>query len=191
MIIAADRQGMFSVVESMQAHLRINASPMSSTPLFSYRGQRDGRLNLLTKERFMARCRSIWAMAPQLPPVSGHCFRIGGTTALLLDGCKERSVMRSGRWRSEAWMVYVRDRDIIIAQDIDQRLPPVERVSPTWGAIRPLLAPRGLQMNRPRQPSGHAMGQDALFPLRRAPRAPVRVLSFDSSSEASSLEFSD
>ncbi|EJD45868.1 hypothetical protein AURDEDRAFT_45162, partial [Auricularia subglabra TFB-10046 SS5] len=52
--------------------------------LFSYRDDHDD-LVPLTKRAFVSRLNEIWRAAG-MQSVSGHCFRIGGTTALLRLG---------------------------------------------------------------------------------------------------------
>ncbi|EJD33534.1 hypothetical protein AURDEDRAFT_49262, partial [Auricularia subglabra TFB-10046 SS5] len=61
----------------------------------------------LTKRAFMARLNEIWGQAG-MQRVSGHCFRIGGTTALLRAGVAPEVVKTAGRWKSDAFMRYWR-----------------------------------------------------------------------------------
>ncbi|KAJ7429859.1 hypothetical protein B0H11DRAFT_2166731 [Mycena galericulata] len=54
----------------------------------------------LTKPKFLERCNEIWKAAGY-PRTTGHSFRIGGTTELLLAGAM-------GRWSSDAFHRYWR-----------------------------------------------------------------------------------
>ncbi|EJD40430.1 hypothetical protein AURDEDRAFT_44383, partial [Auricularia subglabra TFB-10046 SS5] len=74
--------------------------------LFAYR---DANENLvpLTKRAFLSRLNEIW-QAAGMASVSGHCFRIGGTTALLRLGVDVEVVKLSGRWKSDSFLRYWR-----------------------------------------------------------------------------------
>ncbi|EJD42361.1 hypothetical protein AURDEDRAFT_45509, partial [Auricularia subglabra TFB-10046 SS5] len=74
--------------------------------LFSYR-DRDDKLVPLTKRAFLGRLNEIWAAAG-MQTVSGHCFRIGGTTALLKLGVDTDVVKMCGRWKSDSFLRYWR-----------------------------------------------------------------------------------
>ncbi|EJD32358.1 hypothetical protein AURDEDRAFT_42834, partial [Auricularia subglabra TFB-10046 SS5] len=74
--------------------------------LFSWRHD-DGRLIPLTKRAFLSRLNEIWAAAG-MQSVSGHCFRIGGTTALLRMGVDTEVVKLGGRWKSDSFLGYWR-----------------------------------------------------------------------------------
>ncbi|EJD43330.1 hypothetical protein AURDEDRAFT_46393, partial [Auricularia subglabra TFB-10046 SS5] len=74
--------------------------------LFAYRDDND-EVVALTKNAFLGRLNEIWAAAG-MQRVSGHCFRIGGTTALLRMGVDTEVVKMSGRWKSDAFLRYWR-----------------------------------------------------------------------------------
>ncbi|EJD43119.1 hypothetical protein AURDEDRAFT_44117, partial [Auricularia subglabra TFB-10046 SS5] len=61
----------------------------------------------LTKTAFLSRLNEIW-MATGMKKVSGHCFRIGGTTALLRAGVPPEVVKTAGRWKSDSFLRYWR-----------------------------------------------------------------------------------
>ncbi|EJD54922.1 hypothetical protein AURDEDRAFT_40887, partial [Auricularia subglabra TFB-10046 SS5] len=74
--------------------------------LFAYRDGND-HVVALTKNAFLSRLNEIWTRAG-MQRVSGHCFRIGGTTALLRMGVDTEVVKMAGRWKSDAFLRYWR-----------------------------------------------------------------------------------
>ncbi|EJD42253.1 hypothetical protein AURDEDRAFT_42371, partial [Auricularia subglabra TFB-10046 SS5] len=74
--------------------------------VFAYRNNEDV-LVPLTKGAFLSRLNEIWKAAG-MDSVSGHCFRIGGTTALLRLGVDTDVVKVAGRWKSDAFLRYWR-----------------------------------------------------------------------------------
>jgi hypothetical protein len=64
-------------------------------------------ISFLCKESFMHMCNSVWSKAG-LPRITGHSFRIGGTTALLCSGVNPDIVKKLGRWSSDAFLIYWR-----------------------------------------------------------------------------------
>lgn len=90
-------------------HLLINRLS-SKHPLFSY--SYHGSFIPLTKRRFLRRCNTIWSRYG-LPTFSGHCFRIGGTTILLLRGVSPYIVKAMGRWTSDSFLKYWRSLEIL------------------------------------------------------------------------------
>jgi len=87
-------------------HLKINCRVPSNNHLFSF-GTDTGGFAPMHRWWFMDRCNEIWS-AENLPTLSGHSFRIGGTTHLLLLGVDPFIVMAQGRWRSTAFLEYWR-----------------------------------------------------------------------------------
>jgi hypothetical protein len=61
----------------------------------------------------MARCNDVWKSS-NLPTLSGHCFRIGGATELLLRGVPPDMVATQGRWKSKAFLEYWRRIESIL-----------------------------------------------------------------------------
>ena len=53
------------------------------------------------------------------PRISGHCFRIGGTTFYLISGVPPDMVKKFGRWRSQAFLEYWRCLDYLGAIHIE------------------------------------------------------------------------
>ncbi|KDQ11955.1 hypothetical protein BOTBODRAFT_113579, partial [Botryobasidium botryosum FD-172 SS1] len=97
---------------ALKVHMRINrAHP--DLPLFHYMV---GSLTKpLTKPAFMARCNAIWSKAG-LARLSGHAFRIGGTTELLLASVHPDVVKVMGCWSSDAFLRYWRSVSDIVAK---------------------------------------------------------------------------
>ncbi|KAE9389435.1 hypothetical protein BT96DRAFT_767999, partial [Gymnopus androsaceus JB14] len=75
--------------------------------LFTYRDDL-GDLHCLTWEECVNRCNEIWRPRG-VPKISGHCFRIGGTTHYLCRGVPPDIVKALGCWKSDAFLVYWRD----------------------------------------------------------------------------------
>lgn len=87
---------------ALHTHLKINNLP-SSAPLLAYRTHTG--FQTLTKLKFLQRCSEIWEAAGY-PRTTGHSFRIGGTTELLLAGVSPDVVKAMGRWSSDAFLRY-------------------------------------------------------------------------------------
>ncbi|KAJ7749078.1 hypothetical protein DFH07DRAFT_746906 [Mycena maculata] len=99
------QKGFSDPVDAVDHHLSANQL-QASDPLFSY-CTANGGLLALTKRKFMARCNQVWGSFA-LPRSTGHCFRIGGTTELLLAGVPPDVVKMMGRWSSDAFLRYWR-----------------------------------------------------------------------------------
>lgn len=82
------------------------ASPLDSTRFLCEFGTKFSS-SFLCKETFMAMCNSVWSKEG-LPRITGHSFRIGGTTALLCSGVNPEIVKKLGRWSSDAFLLYWR-----------------------------------------------------------------------------------
>jgi hypothetical protein len=52
------------------------------------------------------------------PRTTGHCFRIGGTTELLVAGTPPDVVKATGRWSSQSFLRYWRSLDQIAPHHI-------------------------------------------------------------------------
>ncbi|KAI0308965.1 hypothetical protein OF83DRAFT_1072743 [Amylostereum chailletii] len=95
-----------SPFRALKYYLCVNASVPATASLFSFAHGTGSKM--LTKDLFMARCAEIWAEAG-LPVVkTGHSFRIGGATDLLLRGTPPSVVAKQGRWESDAFLLYWR-----------------------------------------------------------------------------------
>ena len=98
-----------NLIDALDIHLLLN-DPPADIPLFSYRSRLGWRC--LTRRKFLARCNSIWSAAG-LPAFTGHSFRIGGTTELLLSGVPPDVVKALGRWSSDAFLRYWRSLELL------------------------------------------------------------------------------
>jgi hypothetical protein len=88
----------------LQNHLQVNHLG-SSFPLFAYKTPHGS--HILTKRQFIIRCNNVWSKLGY-PHTTGHCFRIGGTTELLLSGVPPDVVKAMGRWSSDSFLRYWR-----------------------------------------------------------------------------------
>ncbi|KAF9030051.1 hypothetical protein BJ165DRAFT_1324728, partial [Panaeolus papilionaceus] len=95
----------------LQHHLAINNLPRSSN-LFNYISSSHSKPTVLSKRRFLARCNAIWSPLGY-PRITGHSFRIGGTSKLLASGIPPDVVKTMGRWSSDSFLRYWRHLDRI------------------------------------------------------------------------------
>ncbi|RDB24633.1 hypothetical protein Hypma_008189 [Hypsizygus marmoreus] len=124
------RQLHLDPIAAIESHSKKNCH-LSSDCFASYYSPSGLRL-ALTKRKFLARCNSILT-SHSLPAISGHCFRIGGTTFLLLAGVPPDIVKLMGRWSSDSFLRYWRSLEII-APLYAELLSPILR---TAGLFRP------------------------------------------------------
>lgn len=117
---------------ALQEHLRVNRIGPDD-PLFAYRHDTTGVLTVLTRGAFLSRLNEIW-LAAGMQRVTGHCFRIGGTTALLRAGVEPDVVKIAGRWKSDSFLRYWRAVDSIIASHVDL-------CEVSWARRRPVDTP--------------------------------------------------
>ncbi|THV06979.1 hypothetical protein K435DRAFT_644252 [Dendrothele bispora CBS 962.96] len=118
----------------LQNHFRVNA-PSQHQHLFAYHSNETTRSTHkpLTKRRFLERIAAA-AKAKGLDPLQGHGIRIGSTLEYLLRGMPFEAVKATFRWKSDAFLVYLRKHAEIMApymqpelhhQFIQYTLPPV------------------------------------------------------------------
>ena len=82
-------------------------------PIAAYRDVH-GNLVTLTRSKYVRRINEILGSAKKgYPRISGHCFRIGGTTFYLVSGVPPDMVKKFGRWRSQAFLEYWRCLDYL------------------------------------------------------------------------------
>jgi len=101
-IALVSQMGPSDPLHLLRNHLRINnLGPMS--PLFAHKTPHGSYT--LTKRQFIIRCNTIWSKLGY-PHTTGHSFRIGGTTELLLSGVPSDVVKTMGRWSSDSFVRY-------------------------------------------------------------------------------------
>ncbi|KAF7303342.1 hypothetical protein MIND_00561900 [Mycena indigotica] len=111
-VILTDQQAQINPIRAVQMHLIANSLP-SECHIFAY-GTAISH-SPLTRNAFLARCNEIWGEAGY-PRLTGHSFRIGGTTELLLRGVPPHVVKATGRWSSDAFLKYWRSLDFLAPQ---------------------------------------------------------------------------
>jgi hypothetical protein len=92
------------------------AKPPLGSALFTHH-RVDGSRIPLTKRVFLERVNTVWA-AHGLTRITGHSFRIGGTTELLRRGVPPEVVKMAGRWSSDSFLRYWRKPEDILPQHI-------------------------------------------------------------------------
>lgn len=97
--------------DALVHHLSANSSVPPHAPFFAFETP-DG-WSPMTRTWFITRCNNVWASAG-LPLLTGHCFRIGGATELLLRGTPPDIVAAQGRWKSRAFLEYWRRIESIL-----------------------------------------------------------------------------
>lgn len=115
------RQGdkRFNASLAMGEHLR--SSQLGESALLCEYVDNRSKAVTLGKDEFMAMCNKIWR-AQGINKITGHSFRIGGTTALLRAGVDTSVVRKMGRWESNAFLIYWRSLEEIFdahASNID------------------------------------------------------------------------
>ena len=113
-IILVDQCIPINPIALLTRHLRVNDIPRDSL-LFSYTTAQG--FIPLTKSIFLRRCNEIWHPLGY-PHTTGHCFRIGGTTELLIAGTPPDIVKATGRWSSDSFLRYWRSLDDIAPHHI-------------------------------------------------------------------------
>ena len=93
-----------SAYRALEWHLTSSSLVPETVPLFAFE-MLNGSWCPIHKTWFLAQCNSVWSS--HFPsPISGHLFRIGGTTHLLLLGIDPFIVMVQGHWSSNAFLTY-------------------------------------------------------------------------------------
>ena len=113
-VILVDQCLTIDPITLLKRHLRINNISVDAH-LFSYTSPQGS--SPLTKSLFLQRCNDIWSRLGY-PRTTGHCFRIGGTTELLIAGTPPDVVKATGRWSSDSFLRYWRSLDDIAPQYI-------------------------------------------------------------------------
>jgi hypothetical protein len=130
-IVLVNQRRPINPISLLKNHIRVSNIP-SSSHIFSYSSPHGPVL--LSKPIFIQRCYVIWS-ALGYPRATGHCFRIGGTTELLISGTPADVVKATGRWSSDSFLRYWRSLDLLAPQYIRNvhrfqrrhRIPSVDR----------------------------------------------------------------
>jgi hypothetical protein len=113
-VVLVDQHASINPILLLKNHIHKNSIP-SDRHIFSYTST-DGFLSL-SKPFFLQRCNEIWLLLGY-PRTTGHCFRIGGTTELLVAGVHPDVVKATGRWSSESFLRYWRSLDAIAPRHV-------------------------------------------------------------------------
>ena len=113
-VVLVEQHATIDPISLLKRHLRINNIP-NDAYIFSFRT--DQGLTPLTKSFFLRRCNEIWHPL-SYPKTTGHCFRIGGTTELLVAGTPPDVVKAMGCWSSDSFMRYWRALDDIAPRHV-------------------------------------------------------------------------
>lgn len=108
-VVLVDQHSPINPISLLKNHIRVSAVHDSDF-LFSFTSS-DGPTPL-TKRLFLDRCNEIWSTYGY-PRTTGHCFRIGGTTELLILGTPPDVVKVMGRWSSDSFLRYWRSLEDI------------------------------------------------------------------------------
>jgi hypothetical protein len=165
-------------IRAMDIHLTVNDPPLDSH-LFAFR-EKDG-YRFLTKRLFLYTCNKIWRTIDITH--SGHAFRIGGTTELLMRGTAPQVVQVLGRWSSDAFLRYWRNIDMLAEVHLEGLAsshrrqpavcPPSVGVCPSPGLTS---APSGSHSGGLPRSVHPAVGQDGSPGDCRAPQADCRAV---------------
>jgi hypothetical protein len=109
----AQQPGPTNPWDAFENHRRVNAPPPNAH-IFAYKANRRKALTPLTKRKLIERVRHITS-ANDLPNFEGHGLRIGGTLEYLLRGIPFNVVQSMGRWKSDAFQLYLREHAQILA----------------------------------------------------------------------------
>ncbi|KAF8881989.1 hypothetical protein BD779DRAFT_1445069 [Infundibulicybe gibba] len=116
-IYICKQNGRSDPITALARHISRN-SLTADLPLFSY-DIGDGRHLALTRTKFLNRCNEIWTRQGW-PRLTGHCFRIGGTTELLVAGVPPDVVKAMGRWSSDSFLRYWRSLELIAPKYVER-----------------------------------------------------------------------
>ena len=123
---------------AFENHLAVNCQVPLSAPLFAfYDANNPASFSTLSRSDLMDRCNSIWKSAG-LSCTSGHSFRIGGTTHLLIHGVDPWVIMKQGRWSSKAFLLYWRNIEDIIPLLIGDSLDKFSSIKSSIARIQKL-----------------------------------------------------
>ncbi|KAI0765533.1 hypothetical protein BC629DRAFT_1249024, partial [Irpex lacteus] len=117
----AKQDGLTDPYAALENHLRIN-KPEPHEHLFTHWAVTPGKSKKvpLTIKALRARLKTA-AITANVKALQGHTFRVGGTLEYLLRGVPFEVVKSHGRWKGEAFQLYLRRHAQIIAPYIQAR----------------------------------------------------------------------
>lgn len=113
-VVLVDQHMPINPIFLLKNHIRVNKIHHDQF-LFSFSAPNG--YSVLSKRSFLRRCNAIWSTFGY-PRTTGHCFRIGGTTELLIAGTPPDIVRITGRWSSESFLRYWRSLEDIAPRHI-------------------------------------------------------------------------
>ena len=119
-VACAVQSGLSDPIAAFSTHVHINCPPPAAH-VFAYRCQ--GGWTPLSRHVFLRRIQQAADQAG-IPFLQGHGIRIGSTLEYLLRGINFEVVKSIGRWKSDAFLVYLRRHAQILAPYL-QAQPPV------------------------------------------------------------------
>ncbi|KAG2084075.1 uncharacterized protein F5147DRAFT_748845 [Suillus discolor] len=99
-------------VTALNHHISANAIVPPHAPLFAFETASGGWAPM-TRLWFLTCCNQVWKGASLLE-LTGHCFRTGGATELLLRGVPPDVVAVQGHWKSQEFLEYWHKIDSIL-----------------------------------------------------------------------------
>ncbi|CUA71572.1 Dynein heavy chain domain-containing protein 1 [Rhizoctonia solani] len=120
-IVIPHQLGPADPISALVRHWEVNADTRPGDHLFAFRSSPNGPRHCLTKEVFLKVCNDIWRPLGH-PRITGHCFRIGGTNTYMESGVPAEIVKSKGRWESDAFLVYWRNKNRLAAAHTE-RIP--------------------------------------------------------------------
>ncbi|PPQ74399.1 hypothetical protein CVT24_001069 [Panaeolus cyanescens] len=118
-VVLTSRADDLCPVKAVLNHLAVNNDCPPHSSFFSFRSAAGQGWSHMVKAAFLSTVDGIWA-GNSLEKVSGHSFRIGGATALLLAGVPPETVAKTGGWSSLAFLLYWRRIEEVIPLCISQ-----------------------------------------------------------------------
>ncbi|GAA5932158.1 hypothetical protein JCM1841_001213 [Sporobolomyces salmonicolor] len=104
-------------LSAMRNHLRLNRVGSDDFLFSSPDWNNPGTLRPLTYSAFTKRINGILTRAGRRK-LSGHSWRIGGSTFYLLAGVNPEIIKKCGNWSSDAYLRYWRNVSIVAAQNL-------------------------------------------------------------------------
>ena len=83
-------------VSALNSHIDRSPELPRTAHLFAFTHPKSGETKVLTREHFLAKCNAIWAREG-FYKITGHAFRIGGTSGLLIAGVPPEIVKVMGQ----------------------------------------------------------------------------------------------